>query len=124
MIHIEGKTNIEKEEFDVFMYCFNQTKKVLKPNSIEIIKSFANDNSTIIDVLTRLNLKNSIKEKELYHASCKKIEIPPHVKVIYKNTFKYCDDLKEFIISEDSELETIEKDSFCNVEKKIFFHQN
>ena len=141
---IVGKTDNNKDEYDVLLFVNRDVKKVTIPPNIKQIASFAFSRSLIESIvippqitrigrgafsccfqLQRVEISpdSSLQEIEDNVFQCCSIEsifIPPHVKRIGEEAFIGCKRLKDVNLSKESELQIIGKDAFTNTSIESF----
>ena len=61
----------------------------------------------------RIQKFNQLKKELFFESFINCVSIPPHIKQICSNSFMICEDLEFVNITDDSELQVIENDSFC-----------
>lgn len=141
---IVGKTDVNKDEYDVLLFVNRDVKKVTIPPNIKQIASFAFNRSLIESIvippqitrigpgafsgcfqLRRVEIApdSSLQEIEDNVFQCCSIEsifIPPHVKRIGEEAFIGSKRLKDVNLSKESELQIIGKDAFTNTSIESF----
>lgn len=86
---IIGKSSIENDVFDVLVFCVREIETIQIPDFIKIIGSFAFSGSTL-----------------------KYFKVPDQITTIGESAFSSCKNIKNFEISENSHLKTIENNAF------------
>ena len=131
-----GKSDAEKEEYDILIFASRDIRSATIPPSIKQISSFAFSNSSIDSIFINPSItqigdncfsgckhlqtvsfpENSqlqhIGREAFSHSSIGSIFIPSQVTKICESCFFYCGNLKEVEFPPDSRLQTIEKDAF------------
>lgn len=111
---IIGKSLIESNDYDVFVFAVRDIKSVIIPNFIKVIDSFAfHECSSLKDFEFQDNSQLQIIDK--YALSCStinKISIPKHVNCIMEYAFSSCSEMKKVDFHKNSELKLIDKFAF------------
>ena len=113
---IIGKSSIDKNNYDMLVFCSRNVKKAKIPDFIEIISSYAFEFCNQLQSIEfSTDSKLQIIEKNAFHlTSLNKIMIPRHINKIGNNAFSYCINLRKIEFQTNSELQIIESDAFDN----------
>ena len=120
---ILSKSQQEKNNYDTIVFCNRNISKIIIPNFIEIIDSYAFyecQRLQSIDFQSDSKL-NIIGKLAFASSSINKIIIPPHLTRIDESAFSDCTQLSKVIIPENSELQTINDYAFETSQIKSFY---
>lgn len=106
---IVGKSDPNKEEFNVLINAISSIKEAVIPSTIEYISSFSFFNCNLLEkVEFQPDSKLKFIGKEaFYMTSFQEISIPKSCQLIEKHAFDSCENLKTIKFSPDSKLHSI-----------------
>lgn len=113
---IIGKSEIEKDEYDILVFCVRSMENVNIPSSIEVISPNAfeyckNLQQVAFSSLSKLRI---IDDYSFFYSSIRSIIIPSSVTLIGKSCFAECRSLSYVSFSDQSKLETIGEYAFAH----------
>ncbi|KAK8865144.1 hypothetical protein M9Y10_010678 [Tritrichomonas musculus] len=104
-----GKSDPNKDEFDVLLFASRDIEEVVIPSNIKIISSFAFEHCRILKkvVIPKNSNLETIGSNAFLNSSIEVIFIPPKIAKIYESTFADCRNLTKVEIRPNSNLQSI-----------------
>ncbi|KAK8847259.1 hypothetical protein M9Y10_019845 [Tritrichomonas musculus] len=118
--YLLGKSDPNKDEFDILLFVRRDIKEVSIPSNIKIISTCAFgycNNITKFEIQSNSNLQ-IIEKFAFCESNIKEISIPSTIKIISSYAFQYCTNLTKVEIPSNSNLQIIEKDAFYELSIK------
>ena len=112
--YLVGKSEPNKEEYDVLLFARSDISEISIPSNIKIISSsafFHCRNLNKVEIPTNSNLQ-LIGSSAFESSQIEEISIPPTVSKICEKAFNFCSELRKVEIPTNSNLQTIGSSSF------------
>ena len=112
--YLVGKSEPNKEEFDVLLFARRDINEISIPSNIKIISSsafFLCRNLNKVEIPTNSNLQ-LIGSSAFESSQIEEISIPPTVSKICENAFNFCSELRKVEIPTNSNLQLIGSGAF------------
>lgn len=111
-----GKSNMDQENYDIFVHCARNVTNVMIPENIEIIGTFCFNFCNQIDSfeISKDSKLRLIKAGSFSYSSIKEISIPFNVTHICEFAFEKCSNLNKVTFLSNSTLQTIDDRAFSH----------
>ena len=112
---IIGKSEIEKDEYDILVFCVRSMENVIIPSSIEVISPNAFEYCKKLQqvAFSSLSKLRIIDDYSFFYSSIQSIIIPSSVTLLGKSCFTECRSLSYVFFPDQSKLEMISEYAFA-----------